>query len=77
MYIDGNATAGVEWSYVPTGRWIHLHLETSEPFSDDLNIMSAESPVGLPQNCLQGKLASVYTWGRVLPASGKIGADGS
>ncbi|KAK3279354.1 hypothetical protein CYMTET_12758 [Cymbomonas tetramitiformis] len=71
LYADGYQVP-VAWDSLAAhvDSWVHLHFEASETFSDNINVMSrvvggdATNPLG----CLKGRLASVYLWGRVVPA---------
>ncbi|KAK3261547.1 hypothetical protein CYMTET_29549, partial [Cymbomonas tetramitiformis] len=61
----------VEWDgNIKYMQWMHVHLNAKYAFSDDLNIMSKSvtgDQIYVP-GPMKGKLATVYEWGRNLPA---------
>ncbi|KAK3281053.1 hypothetical protein CYMTET_11141 [Cymbomonas tetramitiformis] len=63
LHVDGTSVT-LEWSSLPLGRWVHLHVTAAFPFSDDLNVMSKASDGDAINavGCLCGRLAEVYLW---------------
>lgn len=80
MYVDGEVAAAVAWAHFHVGQWMHVHLEASAAFADDVTLMRRMSSAGGSggSGALKGKLAAVYGWARVLPAAGMyVGAESS
>ena len=70
MYLDSKEVP-ILWSVLPKDTWTHVHLESTTPFSDDVNFMSrftlnAATSYPYQMGCLHGSLAEVYFWDRVL-----------
>jgi hypothetical protein len=59
---DGASTAG-DWARIPKGRWVHLYVAATAPFSDDLLLFASSRLLG----ALAGRVAHVQLWSRALP----------
>ncbi|KAK3235376.1 hypothetical protein CYMTET_54418 [Cymbomonas tetramitiformis] len=81
LYIDGDRssmdtwkgsalTADISWGRLkegPSEGWCHLHIESIEPFTDNVNFMTRyTSGSGGQRDLMAGRIAEVYFWNQQL-----------